>query len=68
MRNMKLLQMKGQPNERIAMISREEFLEFMIEHAINTLSGMLAISFRMMKNMQKNNPHSRQAREGNTDI
>lgn len=37
---------KGQPNERTDWISREEFLEFMIESAINILSGNVGYLFR----------------------
>ena len=36
---------EGQPNEKSNWISREEFLEFMIEYAINTLSGNVGYVF-----------------------
>ena len=36
---------EGQPNEKSNWISREEFLEFMIEYAINTLSGSVGYIF-----------------------
>ena len=36
---------EGQSNERIEMIGREEFLKFMIEYAINTLSGNVGYIF-----------------------
>ncbi|WP_321378383.1 hypothetical protein [Trichococcus shcherbakoviae] len=36
---------EGQPNEKSNWISREEFLEFMIEYAINTLSGNVGYIF-----------------------
>lgn len=36
---------KGRPNENSSWISREEFLEFMIEYAINALSGNVGYIF-----------------------
>lgn len=36
---------KGYPNEKSNWISREEFLEFMIEYTINTLSGNVGYVF-----------------------
>ena len=37
---------EGQPNERSEWINREAFLEFMIEHAINILSGSVGYLFQ----------------------
>ena len=37
---------KGYPNEKSNWISREEFLEFMIEYAINILSGSVGYLFQ----------------------
>lgn len=51
---------EGQPDESSEWISREKFLEFVIEHAVNELGGKVGYLFQD----EKNNPRQPGSRRG----